>query len=231
MRLSYLFPLFIICILFCQGCDNGITYAEQKEIEKDAIQAWITKHDYKIISEEQFLKQDTITNENEFVFFKENGIYMNIISRGKGKKVLSDGRYTMVSRYIEIALSDVKDTFVAGDTLSGNMNLKHYPIFGNPKWSLDQYMAYPDDYILTIDGSLYKAAFKEMSMMAYIYKNSTVPSGWLMPLKYIKPAKTIPVLPSEDIARVKLIVPHEQGSIQASQKVYPCLYEITYSVF
>lgn len=230
MKHYFLF-LAVLFSFYIQSCDNGITYAEQKENEKDAIQAWITKHDYKIISEEQFLKQDTITNENEFVFFKENGIYMNIISRGKGKKVLSDGRYTMVSRYIEIALSDVKDTFVAGDTLSGNMNLKNFPKFGNPAWSLDQYMAQPDNYILTIDGSLYKAAFKDISMMAYIYQNSTVPSGWLVPLKYIKPARTMPVLPSEDIARVKLIVPHEQGSMQASQKVYPCLYEITYSVF
>lgn len=223
--LSFILPLFI------QSCNKGITYAEQKENEKDDIQSWILKHDYKIISEEQFYKQDSLTNENEFVLLKESGAYMNIIQRGKGKRILDDGRYTIISRYIEIALSGVENFFVTGDTLSGNMKLKNYPVFGPEKWGLPQYMAQPDDYILTIDKNTYKASFKENSMMAYVYKTASVPSGWLIPLRFLKPANSIPALPSEDIARVKLIVPHSQGSAQAMQYVYPCLYEITYQIW
>ena len=156
---------------------------------------------------------------------------MNIIQRGKGKRILDDGRYTIISRYLEIALSGIENFFVTGDTLSGNMKLKNYPVFGPENWSLPKYMTQPDDYILTIDKNTYKASFKENSMMAYVYKTASVPSGWLIPLRFLKPANSIPTLPSEDIARVKLIVPHSQGSAQAMKYVYPCLYEITYQIW
>lgn len=232
--LSWVKMAFIIScliIVFCQSCNKGITYAEQKEKEKDAIQSWITRHDYRIITEEQFFKQDTVTNENEFVFLKKSGVYMNIIQRGKGKETLSDGRYTVVSRYIEIALSDLKDTFAAGDTLSGNMNLKNFPQFGNPEWELYQYMQYPDNYILTKDDEIYKATFKDVSMMGYVYQNSSVPASWLVPFDYIKPTKSFPARPAKDFSRVRLIVPHEQGSALAAKHVYPCLYEITYQIW
>lgn len=229
MKKQIFYLLFISCVL--QGCNKGITYAEQKENEKNDIQSWIVKHDYKIISEEQFYKQDSLTNENEFVLLKASGVYMNIIQRGKGKRILDDGRYTITSRYLEIALSGIENFFVTGDTLSGNMKLKNYPVFGPENWSLPKYMTQPDDYILTIDKNTYKASFKENSMMAYVYKTASVPSGWLIPLRFLKPANSIPTLPSEDIARVKLIVPHSQGSAQAMKYVYPCLYEITYQIW
>ena len=229
MKKQIFYLLFISCVL--QGCNKGITYTDQKENEKDDIQSWILKHDYKIISEEQFYKQDSLTNENEFVLLKESGVYMNIIQRGKGKRILDDGRYTIISRYLEIALSGIENFFVTGDTLSGNMKLKNYPVFGPENWSLPKYMTQPDDYILTIDKNTYKASFKENSMMAYVYKTASVPSGWLIPLRFLKPANSIPTLPSEDIARVKLIVPHSQGSAQAMKYVYPCLYEITYQIW
>lgn len=229
MKKQIFYLLFISCVL--QGCNKGITYADQKENEKDDIQSWIVKHDYKIISEEQFYKQDSLTNENEFVLLKESGVYMNIIQRGKGKRILDDGRYTIISRYLEIALSGIENFFVTGDTLSGNMKLRNYPVFGPENWGLPQYMAQPDNYILTIDKNNYKASFKENSMMAYVYKTASVPSGWLIPLRFLKPASSIPTLPSEDIARVKLIVPHSQGSAQAMKYVYPCLYEITYQIW
>lgn len=229
MKKQIFYLLFISCVL--QGCNKGITYADQKENEKNDIQSWIVKHDYKIISEEQFYKQDSLTNENEFVLLKESGVYMNIIQRGKGKRILDDGRYTIISRYLEIALSGIENFFVTGDTLSGNMKLRNYPVFGPENWGLPQYMAQPDNYILTIDKNNYKASFKENSMMAYVYKTASVPSGWLIPLRFLKPASSIPTLPSEDIARVKLIVPHSQGSAQAMKYVYPCLYEITYQIW
>ena len=229
MKKQIFYLLFISCVL--QGCNKGITYADQKENEKNDIQSWIVKHDYKIISEEQFYKQDSLTNENEFVLLKESGVYMNIIQRGKGKRILDDGRYTIISRYLEIALSGIENFFVTGDTLSGNMKLRNYPVFGPENWGLPQYMAQPDNYILTIDKNNYKASFKENSMMAYVYKTASVPSGWLIPLRFLKPASSIPTLPSEDIARVKLIVPHSQGSEQAMKYVYPCLYEITYQTW
>ena len=63
--------------------------------------------------------------------------------------------------------------------------------------------------------------------MYSIYGTTSVPSGWLIPLTYVKPSRTTS---SEKVARVRLIVPHGQGTSQASQYVYPCYYEITYNL-
>ena len=57
------------------SCDNGETYADMKEREKNAINRFIKDHDIKVITQEQFLAQDSTTNleENEFVLFNEGG--------------------------------------------------------------------------------------------------------------------------------------------------------------
>ena len=64
--------------------------------------------------------------------------------------------------------------------------------------------------------------------MATIYQTSAVPSGWLLPLRFLKVARTVD---SEKIARVRLIVPHSEGTGTAMSAVYPCYYEITYSLY
>ena len=78
------FLVVVIGVLSCvlQSCNNGKTYAEMKEDEADAINAWILSHDYKVISEKDFYAQDTITHENEYVLFEESGVYMNIMCKG-----------------------------------------------------------------------------------------------------------------------------------------------------
>ena len=81
-----------------QSCDNSKTYAEMKEDEADAINAWILSHNYQVISERDFYNQDTITNENQFVLFEESGVYMNIVQPGEGTSKLADGYYEMASR-------------------------------------------------------------------------------------------------------------------------------------
>ena len=72
------------------SCDNGETYADMKEREKNAINRFIKDHDIKVITQEQFLAQDSTTNleENEFVLFNEDGIYMQIEARGEGKSMV-----------------------------------------------------------------------------------------------------------------------------------------------
>lgn len=46
----------VVCVVACclQSCNNGKTYAEMKEEEADAINAWILNHDYQVISERDF---------------------------------------------------------------------------------------------------------------------------------------------------------------------------------
>lgn len=67
---------------------------------------------------------------------------------------------------------------------------------------------------------------KESSLMYNTYSSTAVPSGWLVPLTYIKLGR--PASETDEIAKVKLIVPHSMGQSNASQNVYPCMYEITY---
>ncbi len=211
-----------------QSCSDGKTYAELREDEINAIDAWITTHDYDVISEREFYAQDTMTNENQFVLFEESGVYMNIVQKGKGETVLGDGSYTILSRYFEIAMEDYDNLFSLGDTLTGNMNLYNYPLqIVDSSWSLPMYMLHPEEYKVTISGDSYSAAFTVSYIMYAIYGSTSVPTGWLQPLRYVKPSRTSS---SEDVARVRLIVPHSEGTITASSYVYPCYYELTYNL-
>jgi hypothetical protein len=55
---------------------------------------------------------------------------------------------------------------------------------------------------------------------------AAVPSGWLVPLNYIKPSRNI----EESHAKVRIIVPHTQGHNVATTYVSPYFYEITYQL-
>ena len=56
--------------------------------------------------------------------------------------------------------------------------------------------------------------------------NTSVLSGWLVPLPYINIGR--PTSITDEIAKVKLIVPHDMGHSNATSSVYPCFYTITY---
>ena len=47
-----------------------------------------------------------------------------------------------------------------------------------------------------------------------------------MPFNYINVGR--PEKDDDEIAKVKLIVPHSQGTADATSNVVPCYYEITY---
>lgn len=223
-KIKLFFAVFCTLVFCLQSCDNGKTYAEMKEEEADAINAWILNHNYQVISEKDFYNQDTITNENQFVLFEESGVYMNILCKGPNGEdgtVLEDGSYEILSRFVEVAVQSRGDDlgFAVGDTILWN-----WGVTGNTTPEL-----FPEEYKLTISSGSYSASFqtsREYSM-AYVYGTTSVPSGWLVPLKYLKPGRTTS---SEKVARVRLIVPHGQGTSKASQYVYPCYYEITYNL-
>ena len=63
-------------------------------------------------------------------------------------------------------------------------------------------------------------------MLMYHSSSTSVPAGWLVPLNYINVGR--PENENDEIAKVRLIVPHSQGTVDASSSVYPCFYEITY---
>lgn len=221
-KLFYLSVLVYALSFGLQSCNNGKTYAEMKEEEADAINRFILEKDIKVISEKEFIENDTMTAENEFVLFDKSGVYMNIQYRGDGK-ILEEGRYNISSRFIEICIKDVSDMGIsAGDTLTSN------------KWSL-----YSENFLLEVGtGGSYKGSIgggkdnQDLAQSALYdaYKTSAIPNGWLLPFAYLKMKSYEGAVPSEKIARVRLIVPHSEGTSYAQQYVYPCYYEITYDL-
>ena len=107
-----------------QSCDDSKTYAELKEEEREAIQRYIELNNIKVISEEEFQKQDSTTrlSDNEYVLFEESGVYMQVVERGDGE-VLADGRYEILTRYWELVINEDG----TADTISSNMNGNYYP--------------------------------------------------------------------------------------------------------
>ena len=86
-KLGILFASVFLLGLVFQSCNNGKTYAEMKEEEREAIKRFIEKEDINVISFDQFQEQDSTTNvdENQFVLFSETGVYMQIVEEGKDK--------------------------------------------------------------------------------------------------------------------------------------------------
>ena len=188
-----------------QSCNNGKTYAEMKEDEREAIQRFIEKNEIKVIDEDQFAEQDSMTNvaANEYVLFEESGVYMQVVERGTGE-LLEDGRHELLVRYVEERI--VEDGMA--DTLSLNTIANMYP--------------YPDEFILTKDKNSMSASVSTSGAMSEAHSSAYVPSGWLLPLNYLKVGREI-----SGRSKIKLILPHSQGTATASGQVFPCYYEIT----
>lgn len=194
------------------SCDDEETYAEQKERERNAINAYIVKSGINVISESQFLAQDSTTNldNNEFVLFENTGVYMQIVRKGCGAKLKNGETATVLCRFDETNL------------LTDSLQLSNNNLY----WA-----AIVDKMTVNNTSGTFTAWFDSGSSLMYeAYGSSrsstSVPSGWLVPLTYIKLGR--PAKPEDEIAKVNLIVPHTQGHYYASANVYPCLYTITY---
>ena len=191
-----------------QSCNNGKTYAEMKEDEREAIQRFIELNNIKVIDEDQFIEQDSMTNvaANEYVLFVESGVYMQVVERGNGE-MLEDGRHEILARYMEQQIVEDGTT----DTLSLNTIQNLYP--------------HPDEFILTKSGNSLSASFSNNGAMYSTHSSAYVPSGWLLPLNYLKVGREI-----SGRSKVKLILPHSEGTATASSQVFPSYYEITYQL-
>ena len=121
-------------VLF-SACRDTDTYAERREKEDKQIQAFLRRgcvvrdkiHGFdvlnvpgniKVISEAQFLAQDTTTDisKNEYVLFG-TGVYMQIIRKGTGTRIASGERASVISRFTEFS--------IAGDSITTSNLLDH----------------------------------------------------------------------------------------------------------
>lgn len=208
MRKTSLLLLALVGIVLFTACSNDETYADQKKKERSAINSYIANDKIKVISEDEFYANDSTTDvsKNEFVLFESSGVYMQIVRKGCGQ-VIKDGENTSVlCRFTERNLLtdsiQLSNDVLAYSSLVEKMNVKR---------SSGQYTA------SFVSGS---------SIMYSAYGSTSVPSGWLVPLAYIKLGR--PASATDQVAKVRIIVPHTQGQQYATQNVYPCLYDITY---
>lgn len=204
----------ILLVILCglgfafQACDNHKTYAELKEEERDAIRRFIEVRDIKVIDEDQFFEQDTMTNVdlNEYVLFEESGVYMQVIERGGGT-LLEDGRHEILVRYEEEEIIEDGTT----DTLSLNTWINYYP--------------HPDEFVLTKSGKSFSGTLNTGGAMYGTHGSTSAPSAWMLVFDYIKPGRKF-----TDRSHIRLIVPHSEGTITASQRVTPVYYDIKYQL-
>lgn len=214
----------LLAVLLCcaaagplTSCDNGETYADMKEREKNTIQNFINNNDrcghINVISESTFAAQGYTTDvtRNEFVVFDSDGIYLQIIRKGEGK--------TMDEMAQENASGTVTKPIVC--------RFQEYDIQNASLTNSNIYTeSVPDEMQCTYVHSArnYTANFVPGGYM-YAKYGSVVPKGWLKPLDYVRLSKV-----DGEQAKVRIIVPHTMGTANAANYVLPFYYEITYQL-
>ena len=93
--------------------------------------------------------------------------------------------------------------------------------------STNLYTNYPDEFKLQKSSNSLSASFSSEAggMMYQTHGSAYVPSGWLLPFNYLKVGREI-----SGRSKIKLILPHSEGTSTASSQVIPCYYEITYQL-
>ena len=211
MKTLKFLALTLIAIVALASCSDSETYADMKKKERSAINRYIANQKIKVISEDVFNAQNQTTNvdKNEWVLFDGTGVYMQIVREGCGKKLESGKTEKVLCRFNEYNILESDSTLQCS-------NIYSY------LWEVEKMT------VKNTSGTFSGTFDKENSLMYSTYSSAAVPSGWLVPLTYIKLG--IPTSATDEIAKVKLIVPHSMGQSNASQNVYPCMYEITYQL-
>ena len=203
MRKTIFTLLALAALLLTAACNDYETYGELKEKERDNIERFISDSNFVIISESQFHKQNDLTvGDKQFVYLDKSGVYMQIVRQGCGEKIKDGETLNILCRFVEKSIQDT--TMLFNDTY---------------------YIYDPDIISVTRTGSTYSATFVSGVMLSAY--GSSVPEGWLVPLQYVNIGRL--TKPEDELARVKLIVPHSQGTTQnAKSNVIPYYYEITF---
>ncbi len=205
MRMNRTLPfLALLAATLFAACDDYETYGDKKEKERNAISTFINDSSITVISEAQFHNQgdSTSVEKNEYVYLDNSGVYMQIVRRGCGSPLEENKAVNILCRYLEYNILD-KVIQSRNDESARNY----------------------DKMTVTRQGSTYTGTFAS-GVMYSTYSSTSVPTGWLVPFTYINLGRQTDS--DNEIAKVKLIVPHSQGQVYASSSVYPCFYIITY---
>ncbi|MBR1388226.1 MAG: DUF4827 domain-containing protein [Prevotella sp.] len=197
--------IIIAAVAVLASCNDYETYGDLKEKERNAISKFIADSSITIISEDQFVQQGykTDLSRNEFVKLDKSGVYMQIVREGCGDKMKDGESANLCCRFTEYNMK--------GDSIDLRNNT-------------DVYSDYVDVMYVTRNSGTFTAYFTT-GIMSAVY-GSSVPAGWLVPLNYVKVGR--PKSMSEEISKVRLIVPHSQGHSTAMSNVTPYYYVITF---
>jgi hypothetical protein len=209
-KLTYLLVLLLGMTTFA-ACNNRETYADQKNRERTAIKKYIQDAAIAVISEEEFAQKHYTTDvsKNEYVLFESEGVYMQIERKGCGEKIKDGETVTVLCRFTERNL--MTDSIEVSNVLAS------------------QFAYWVDKMSVSNNSGTFTGSFisGESTLMAAHYLSSTaVPEGWLLPLTFINVGR--PASANDEIAKVRIIVPHDKGHMTATSRVIPYLYDITY---
>lgn len=207
-KIAFIFIVMISALAAVCSCSDSETYADQKKRERSAISRYISDNGIQVLTEDEFKEKGckTDTAKHEYVYLDNSGVYMQIIREGCGKKLQNGETASVLCRYREYNL-------LTDSLQSTNQTGYYISVF--------------DKMNVTNTSGTFTATFEAGNSLMYtLYGSTSVPGGWLVPFTYIKIGRQDS--PDEEVARVRLIVPHTQGHQYATSGVYPCLYDITY---
>ena len=224
---NFLFAMIAFAaVLSFAACNDSETYKDMRDRELDSISSFLRKENIKVISEDEFTRRwndnqrltDTAKNNNEWVLFNSNGIYMQVIDQGCGNYIKKGETADVLVRFDEYNLSYAAEMSNKCLTLSNNVPAYSY---------------YVDKMSVTNTSGTFTGSFvnPKASLMALTYNSSytgissTVPSGWLIPFSWVKIGR--PKTDDDRIAHVRLLVPHSYGTTSASGSVQACVYDMT----
>ena len=218
MNKMFYMLLFVFGMIGLASCNNYETYADMKEKEQDAISRFISREGIQVIDEVTFQNQGETTDveKNQFVRMSRTGVYMQIVRKGCGQPLGNKESANLLCRFME---QNIKTDSILV------RNDQKFNVYSTAMGMTIDASQYVDKMYVTRNGTTITALFVEGMMQMY-HSSTSVPGGWLVPLNYINVGR--PGKDGDEISKVRLIVPHSQGTADASASVYPCYYEITY---
>lgn len=233
MKKILLIVMAVAAMFSMVACDDTETYADLVKTERDSISAFLRNEQITVISEKEFKERfdhgvtpltDTVPvskgGKNEYVLFESNGIYMQVINDGCGDYIAKGKTKNVLCRFTEYCLAKRAKICDEAITLTNDV---------------PTYAAMTDEISVTNTSGTFEGSFVDIkkSLLANTYNSSyygtvsaTVPSGWLIPFTWIKVGRLITA--DDELAHVRLLVPHTYGTTSASASVYACLYDIRF---
>ena len=203
-KLVFLFLSLLAAGGIFQACDDSKTYAEMLEDEKNAVNKFIKDKGIRIISQDEFEKNDTVTNldRNEYVALSD-GVYMQIVDRGS-----AENKTDTFANNNEICVRYIEEDIMTRDTTCFNVFLEEWG-------DANQLYTNPAVFRYVAEGSYVYGTFIQMDYYwASYYQSTAVPAGWLLALPFVR-----------NYAHVRLIVPSKVGHSSAQQYVNPYYYD------